>query len=162
LPPDGSPHLQTWRQGDALRVRLPQFAMYDLTPTSIVCYPTIGGSETTLQFNLLADGLALWLELRGCLTLHAFAVIVNGGAVGWLSHSGNGKSTLAATFVQAGYPLLTDDILPAEIRGDLFIGQPGYPRGRLWETVGALDFGPPVALSLRSAIPIASSRNHPG
>ncbi len=133
LLPDGSPHLQIWRRGDALRVRLPQLATYDLTPTSIVCYPRLGVSETTLQLNLLADGLALWLELRGCLTLHASAVVVEGGAVGWLSHSGNGKSTLAATFVQAGYPLLTDDILPVETRGDLFSARPGYPRMRLWE-----------------------------
>ena len=133
LLPDGSPHLQLWRQGDATRVRLPQLATYDLTPTSILCYPIGGVSETTLQLNLLADGLALWLELRGCLTLHASAVVVDGGAVGWLSHSGNGKSTLAATFVQAGYPLLTDDILPVETRGDIFIGRSGYPRMRLWE-----------------------------
>jgi hypothetical protein len=34
--------------------------------------------------------------------------------------------------MQAGCPLLTDDILPVERMGDVFVGRPGYPTMRMW------------------------------
>jgi hypothetical protein len=36
--------------------------------------------------------------------------------------------------MQAGCPLLTDDILAVEKQGGRFIGHPGYPQMRLWPT----------------------------
>jgi hypothetical protein len=34
--------------------------------------------------------------------------------------------------MQAGYSLLTDDILPVEERDGTFFGRPGYPQMRMW------------------------------
>jgi hypothetical protein len=75
----------------------------------------------------------MWFELQGIVALHASAVVVNQRAVGFVSGSGNGKSTLAASFVQAGYSLLTDDILAIKREPPGFVALPGYPRVRLWE-----------------------------
>ena len=76
--------------------------------------------------------VSYWLERRGTPTYHAAAAIVDGSAVGFLSSNGGGKSALAATLMQAGYPLLTDDILPLVRDGDHFAGQFGYASMRMW------------------------------
>lgn len=34
--------------------------------------------------------------------------------------------------MQAGYPLLTDDILPVVRQEETFLGRPGYPNMRMW------------------------------
>ena len=50
----------------------------------------------------------------------------------FLSHGGQGKSTLAAAFVRAGYALLSDDVLALERLGGQVVGNPAYPALRLW------------------------------
>jgi hypothetical protein len=88
--------------------------------------------EYLLEIWLLGRVLTLWLELRGVPCLHASSVVVNHEAIGFLSSSHGGKSVLAATFMKAGYPLLTDDILPVRRMGDVFEGLPGKPSMRMW------------------------------
>ncbi len=45
----------------------------------------------------------------------------------------SGKSSLAASFMQNGHPLLTGDILPLEQNTDgAFFARPGYPIMRMW------------------------------
>lgn len=51
------------------------------------------------------------LRQRGLLVLHGSAVARGDRAVGFIGHSGWGKSTLAATLVRRGWQLLTDDLL---------------------------------------------------
>jgi len=60
---------------------------------------------------LLGQVLSFALIARGLEPLHATAVVVRDGAVGFLGDCGRGKSTLGAAFVSAGYRLLTDDLL---------------------------------------------------
>lgn len=54
---------------------------------------------------------AALLRQRGHLVLHGSAVARDGRAVGFIGHSGWGKSTLAASLVSRGWHLLTDDLL---------------------------------------------------
>ena len=49
------------------------------------------------------------------------------GAIGILGDSGYGKSTLAAALIEAGLPLLTDDLLVLLPEGDDLMAQPGTP-----------------------------------
>lgn len=87
-----------------------------------------------MEMRLLGPVLSFWLERLGIPTLHASAVRLGQGAAGFLSQSGGGKSSLAAAFVQAGAPLLTDDVLPIEEiaeSGETFLARPGYPQMRL-------------------------------
>lgn len=85
-----------------------------------------------LEIRLLGPVLPYWLEKEGFPTLHASAVAVDGQAVGFLSRQGGGKTGLAAAMMQAGHPLLTDDVLPVEERNGTFFARPGYPRMRMW------------------------------
>lgn len=76
------------------------------------------------------SGLAL--QLQGRVILHASAVVVDGTAVAFSGPHGIGKSTLAAALAQAGYPLLTDDMLPLAQRPGGFLAMYSVPRLKLW------------------------------
>lgn len=108
-----------------------------LGPDHILWHPLNPIHTYMVEPWLLGPGCAFWLERQGIPVLHASAVALDQGAVVFLSSSKGGKSTLAAMLMQAGYPLLTDDVLPIRhIAGrqtaDAFWGQPGYPTMRMW------------------------------
>ncbi len=110
----------------------PKIGVYEIAPGSILCYPLPSLPQGALDSFLLSNVLAIWLELSGVTALHASAIATTHGAIGFLSHSGNGKTSLAASLMSSGYPLLTDDILAVENRGTSFVANPGYPYVRLW------------------------------
>lgn len=56
--------------------------------------------------------IALLLQLRGGLVLHASAVELDDMVIAFLGHSGMGKSTMAALMCTAGARVVTDDVLP--------------------------------------------------
>lgn len=72
------------------------------------------------------------LRLRGIVSLHASAVLVDGRAVAFIGPPGAGKSTVAAAFASAGFQVLCDDLAPLRIRGAEISIAPGFPRLRLW------------------------------
>ena len=81
---------------------------------------------------LLGPILGFMLRLRGITCLHASGVVVEQKALALAGGSGAGKSTLAAAFAAAGYPVLTDDILPLEFNEGTHLSFPGYARMRLY------------------------------
>lgn len=87
-----------------------------------------------VQLQLLGPVMAYWAERRGALALHASAVVMGDAAIAFTANSRGGKSTLAASFVQAGAALLSDDILPCRVDGATVIAQSGFPSMRLWPT----------------------------
>lgn len=95
---------------------------------------------------LLGPVLGFLLRLRGVTCLHASAVVVDGRAVAFVGPAGAGKSSTAAAFARAGYPVLADDVVPLHRHGDRFTAQPGYPRLRLWPDSGESLFGKAGAL----------------
>jgi hypothetical protein len=98
----------------------------------IHCRMTSAADQPLTEVRLLGTVLALWLEWRGRPALHASAVVVDGRAVGFLAGNRGGKSSLAAAFLQAGYPLLTDDILSLLRTPSGVLACPGYPQMRFW------------------------------
>ena len=92
-------------------------------------------SKESFQVYALGQALSFALVKRGLEPLHATAVVVNGSAVAFLGSSGYGKSSLAASFLKAGYQLLTDDLLLLRKAGDRFYGHPGPPRIKLFPRV---------------------------
>ena len=81
---------------------------------------------------LLSKWLALALRLSGRLVLHGNAVLVEGRVLAWIGDKGAGKSTLAAAFVAAGYPLLADDQLLLWPQADAIAIAAGVRRLHLW------------------------------
>jgi len=81
---------------------------------------------------LLGPVMALLLHQRGFLVLHGSAVNTGTGAVAFLGHRGNGKSTTAIHLYVDGYPLVADDILAIKFDDEgLPVVYPGYPHVRL-------------------------------
>jgi len=113
-------------------LRFTEAADLYIWPQEIVCHLLDPAYDHMVEIYLLGLALSLWLELQGIPALHASAVVVEDRAVGFLATNSGGKSSLAAALMQAGYPLLTDDILPIERRQDTFWGRPGYPQMRMW------------------------------
>jgi hypothetical protein len=95
--------------------------------------------QESFHVYLLGQALSFALVNSGLEPLHATTVVVNGEAVAFLGESGFGKSTLAACFLQAGYRMLTDDLLILKDDllilkkdSDTFIAYPGPLRIKLY------------------------------
>jgi len=85
-----------------------------------------------LQTYLLGQVLSYPLITQGIEPLHCTVVVGQEGAVGILGDCGYGKSSLAASFLKAGFTLLTDDLLVLREEGRVFWGYPGPPRIKLF------------------------------
>jgi hypothetical protein len=98
----------------------------------IYAYPD--AEPSSISFALLRGVLPRLLHLRGIPCLHGSAVRVGNGAVAFLGASGQGKSTVVASLVARGFPLVTDDTLPLRMAKDastVLVG-PGLPEIRLY------------------------------
>jgi hypothetical protein len=101
----------------------------------ITCGWSGSASQESFQVYALGQALSFALVKRGFEPLHATSVVINGSAVAFLGSSGFGKSSLAASFLEAGYQLLTDDLLLLRKNGENFHGYPGPPRIKLFPSV---------------------------
>jgi hypothetical protein len=116
-------------------------------------------AEVTLEsFQTYALGRVFSFALvkMGYEPLHAATVVVNGRAVAFLGASTYGKSSLAACFVAAGYPLLTDDVLRLEEHDGRYMAFPGPSKLKLLPAVarhylGDISVGVPINNKATSA-----------
>jgi hypothetical protein len=141
-PEDGESEVLLYRLGTCWALRFTGISDFYLWPNRILChpqdpkYPALRRNpryhHMVVEVQLLGMVLACWLEWQGVPALHASAVVVENRAVAFLSTGGGGKSSSAVTLMQAGHPLLSDDILPLERSGGAFMGRPGYPQMRMW------------------------------
>lgn len=134
-------------QGYLLRFHNQADFTVDAEGRKIVGVPEADTSPDTLRHLFLDNVLPLALTLQGHDTLHATAVLTTHGVCAFIGPSGTGKSTLAASFLFAGYPVLSDDCLILHKDGGQILATPAYPGVRLWDD--ALDaFGVDRSLSL--------------
>ncbi len=140
------PLLDIQDSADGLLLRYPSFAAFTVSLRRIQYIPKPGGDPQLIELHFLGAVTALWLELNGLPALHASAVVVNGRAVVFMEHSGGGKSTLAATFLQRRHALLTDDVLAVSLDQHRAFARPGYPQLRLSSKVADRFLNPAEAL----------------
>ena len=129
---DGRSILVLYILGACKVIRFLEFADFYLWPDRLVCRVDDRAPAHLIRNFLLANVLPFWLELKGFITIHGSAVNISGQAVAFLAHSHNGKSTLAASLLQSGYALLTDDVLPLRVQDGIYWAYPGYPAMRMW------------------------------
>ena len=103
----------------------------------VVCRPDDESSDESFQVYLLGQALSYALVMQGVEPLHATAVVVDGTAVAFLGGNCFGKSTLAASFLGAGFPQLTDDMLVVQTSPDRVAAYPGPPRIKLFSKVAS-------------------------
>lgn len=119
----------------------------------IAARPLDGASAEAFRTYLLGHALAFAMLRRGVEPLHATAVVVDSGAVGFLGDCGYGKSTLGAAFLRAGHPVLTDDLLVLGERAGGFLAYPGPPRIKLFPEVAERVLAGPAGTPMNGATP---------
>lgn len=92
--------------------------------------PESGVDEDSLRVFLLGSALGALLFQRGFLVLHGNAIRIGDSCLICVGHSGAGKSTLAAAFLQRGYGVLADDVVPIDRHCHALSG---FPRIKLWQ-----------------------------
>lgn len=127
-----------WAGPRTFWLEIPKVARYRIRDGSDICIdPAPGSDADSLRVFLLGSGFGALLFQRGLLVLHGNAVRIGDQCMVCVGPSGAGKSTLAAAFLQRGYPVLADDVVPvnADCRA-----LPGVPRIKLWQDA-ASQFG---------------------
>ncbi|MCF6311092.1 MAG: hypothetical protein L3J39_01450 [Verrucomicrobiales bacterium] len=112
---------------------------------SIVVHPAAGTNQETIRHLLLDQLIPRILGQRGKLILHASAVTFqNDSSIAFLGSSGWGKSTIASSFAQHGFDLISDDCLQLDTINEKIIGIPAYTGTRLFpDSIEALYPQPP-------------------
>lgn len=102
----------------------------------IVWYRPPDASDEAARLDVIGRVLALALHASGSFCLHASAVAIAGGAVGFIAPKFHGKSTLALALAGAGGRLITDDTLAVDLVPTPS-ARPGIQTVRLWEDSAA-------------------------
>ena len=111
--------------------------------------PSPGVPHDTRDHFLADQVLPRIIAHEGQLVLHGAAVRVGACAIVILGESGQGKSTLAASFAQAGLPLLGDDAMVVVQRDGRTMVKAVYPSLRLLpDSIDALYAEAPDAASV--------------
>jgi len=116
-------------------LRFPRLADFFVSPDGkeIKAYPIEGVSDPTVEHLYLNQVLPLALSRQYKLVLHAAAVEIENFAIAFLGMSGQGKSTLAASFAASGHRFLTDDGLQLEKTCGVYLAKPSHASIRLWD-----------------------------
>jgi hypothetical protein len=117
-----------------LRLQVPNIATFLATDgTDVVVAPEPGTPPDEVRLFLYGSVLGAILQQRRILTLHASAITDGDRAVLFAGPSGHGKSTLAATFLDRGWRLLTDDVVAIRTDPDRgALAAAAYPEIKLW------------------------------
>jgi hypothetical protein len=107
----------------------------------IVCRREEKVSSDSFQTYLLGQALSFALVQQHLEPLHATTVVVDGEAVAFLGSNAFGKSSLAASFLAAGFRLLTDDLLILRDSPRGVLAYPGPPRIKLFSKVASRVLG---------------------
>jgi hypothetical protein len=110
----------------------------------LACYRDDQSSFDSFNVYLLTQALSFALVKSGLEPLHATAAAIDGKAAVFLGDCGFGKSTLAAAFLQAGYRLLTDDLLVLHKTHAAPLAYPGSPRIKLFPDLARKFLGDAV------------------
>ncbi len=134
-PPSGDLWLSVAKIAGGYLLRFPDLADFtvDRAGRKIVCRPEPDTPSDTLRHLLLDQVVPLVLTLHGCHALHATSVKTQQGVCAFIGPTGVGKSTLAASFLFAGYPVLSDDCLVIQADDSGIVATPAYPGLRLWD-----------------------------
>ena len=120
-----------WATPTQLQLHVPGVARFLVSDGATIIYdPEPGIDEDSVRVFMLGSALGALLFQRGFLVLHGNAIQIGDGCVICVGHSGAGKSTLAAAFMQRGFPLLADDVVPVDKQCRAI---PGFPRIKLWQ-----------------------------
>lgn len=134
LTTDGGIVALFFRTPEGFLLRFPGRADFALTRKDfrVTCTPVLEASQQQIADLFYNQIVPLIHHGRNKLVLHASAVAGPVGVLAFLGHSGQGKSTLAASLAMLSHPFLTDDGLLLEPAGLGYAVTPNRPYLRLW------------------------------
>jgi hypothetical protein len=145
---DGVPWYTFARCGNKVVARFYRLADFEINAagSQVTCHPDPATAPGILAILLAGTVVSYLLSAGGRLVLHASAVEVDGVALAFVGFSGQGKTTLAALLCAEGHPLVTDDLLPVDVRDEVVTCIPGGIELRIRDKAeGLLErFGPDV------------------
>jgi hypothetical protein len=152
--------------GGPTYLRWPQLYEFSVTANGsrVACQPLDGCDASVLKNFLFGQVLAVALVQQGIEPLHAAVVNVDDCAIGFLGDCTFGKSTLLASFLQAGHRALTDDLLILDRRAGETVALPGSGRIKLLpdsagEFLDAADTGTPLnPMTAKRSFPLGTSQ----
>ncbi len=100
-------------------------------------------SPRFLNQFILSEALGMILYQRGFFLLHASAVDIGGSAIVLAGMPGVGKSTTAATLLQRGHTVLSDDMVALDLKREQVLVLPGFDNMKVSPaTAKALGYEP--------------------
>ena len=102
---------------------------------------TLNADGPAALHTYLSLSLSFALINLGFEPLHSTTPVIDGGAVALLGDCGYGKSSLGASFLAAGFPLLTDDLLVLSPHNGTVLAHPGARRIKLMPNTARRIFG---------------------
>ena len=97
----------------------------------IIIDPAPDVAEQNLHPALLGACMAVVLNQRRYLILHASAVLIKGKVVAFVGDKGWGKSTMAVTLANRGHQLITDDVMAIDLNSEVPMVFPSFPQLKL-------------------------------
>ena len=138
---ENQPWLQLGRCYGGYYLRFPSMAGFIVSrdQSRIQCCPASDTPQVTVRHLLLDQVMPLVLSRTEPVVLHASGVLTEFGAIAFVGRTGEGKSTLAASFARNGCPMLSDDCLVLRSDCQCWTATATYPGVRLWpSTLDAL------------------------
>lgn len=129
----------------------------------IIVNPEADANEDQIRLYLLGTCMGVILLQRKILPLHGSVIAIDGKAYAFVGDSGAGKSTLASAFLNQGYQILTDDVIPVQLNEEnIPIVIPSYPQQKLWQEsldqfgVDSNQYRPLFARETKFSVPVES------
>lgn len=143
---------------------IPNLAIFAVEDgTNITISPEKDADEDKIRLYILGSCMGAILLQRRILPLHGSAVVIDHKAYAFIGDSGHGKSTLASSFIQRGFQLLTDDVIAVTLGPDnIPYVTPAYPQQKLWQEsldtfgMNSDQFRPVFDRETKYAIPVTS------
>jgi len=146
--PNGQPWMSVGGKNADFHLRFSKLAHFSVSSTEkeICCYCRPDVPLESIVHLLLDMVVPLLLSQQGRLVLHAGAASIYGKIIAFLGETGQGKSSITASFGQKGFPVVTDDCLVVEDKGRYPVCIPLYPGLRLWPDAVSALFGDDLSL----------------
>jgi ABC-type iron transport system FetAB ATPase subunit len=152
--PDDEICISCAKLGDLYLLRFPEQADFiiSISEMAVHYFPKNNLGFEILRHLLIDQVVPRILGHLGELILHASAISMpNGCSIAFIGESGQGKSTLAASFYQNGSSLLTDDCLLVSAEQGQIFGIPNYHGVRLYDDSAIAIFDH----SIENKLPVA-------
>lgn len=127
---------------DLVIFNVPDIAIFSVKEGRIITVsPNNDYDEEIARLYILGTCMGALLMQRRIYPLHGSAIVINGKAYAFVGDQGAGKSTLAATFLNKEYHLLSDDVIGITFSKDnVPFVIPAYPQQKLWQE-SLVEFG---------------------